>query len=367
MVSPEQSADHSLGPPQEQARGLWTRWVRQPQNTWVRKAIFQLHLWSGMILGLYVVVVCVSGSALVFRNDLYNIFETWDRTATFSQKTPAIRAAYVALSWLGDVHGKLLLGVNGMMVNAIGGFLTAALCLTGLVIWWPGIRRWKRALIVTGGVGWKRLNFDLHSAVGFWTFALLFMWGVTGGYFVFPQPFRAVINYFTPIDAPLVPRANNVAAQANNAAPQRVIASPTPGPPRGVYRPDRRGGPAGEPPTPAAAKMSVPQAAAGPMASAARPVNAAPQSSGPFPRRRRRPLTKGGKILQWFSFLHYGNFAGWTVKWIWFVLGLTPAILFGTAMVMWWNRVLSPALRRWRRGWSEAPANVSPELEWERE
>jgi len=346
MASPEHSLKRALKgvPALEQApekpRGWFTRWVRQPQSTWIRKAIFQLHLWSGMILGLYVVVVCVSGSALVFRNDLYNFFESWDKAATFSQKSAAIRAGYVTLSWLGDVHGRLLLGVNGMIANAIGGFLTAAICLTGLVIWWPGITRWRRALIVTGGVGWKRLNFDLHSAVGFWTFGLLFMWGMTGGYFVFPQPFRAVINHFTPIDPPLLPRVSNAAPQANPAAPRVINVAP---------------------PSAATKAGATPQSAAAVQGATTSP------SPSPFPRRRRRPLTKGGKILQWFSFLHYGNFAGRTVKWIWFVLGLSPAILFGTAAVMWWNRVLSPLSRRWRHGWEEAPASVATELEWERE
>jgi uncharacterized iron-regulated membrane protein len=55
---------------------------------------------------------------------------------------------------------------------------------------------------------------------------------------------------------------------------------------------------------------------------------------------------------------------------LWTLLGFAPAILFGTAIVMWWNRVLSPALRRSRRKereWTEVPATVAPELEWEQE
>jgi uncharacterized iron-regulated membrane protein len=350
MASPEHSPlpVPSVELPSEKPRGPITRWMRQPQATWLRRAMFQVHLWSGMILGLYIVVVCVSGSALVFRNDLYNLFESWDKAPTFAQKGFTVRAGYATLSWLGDVHGKLLLGVNGMMANAIGGFLTAAVCVTGLVIWWPGIARWRRALIVTGGVGWKRLNFDLHSAVGFWTFALLFMWGMTGGYFVFPQPFRAVINHFTPIDPPLLPRASvpsqgNVLPQVNSAPPQNNVATKSAG-----------------------SKADTAPRQTG----TAVQGGAAARSPGPFPRRRRRPLTKGGKILQWFSFLHYGNFAGLWVKALWFLLGLSPAILFGTAIVMWWNRVLSPAFWRSRhakRGWETAPASVATELEWERE
>jgi uncharacterized iron-regulated membrane protein len=303
-------------PPQQKAS-----WLRRPRKTFLRRAMFQIHLWSGLILGLYIVVVCVSGSALVFRHDLYDKFESYD------QARHSIRIAYKVLSWFGDLHGSLLLGHKGMAINAVGGFLTAAVCVTGLIIWWPGIARWRRALTVRGGVGWKRFNFDLHSALGFWTFLILFVWGMTGGYFVFPEPFRAVINYFTPIDPPRV--------AARPVAPLRA----------GEIRPTQ----------------------ASPSPSAASGAQRAATPPGP---RRRRPLTKGGKILQWFSFLHYGNFGGWGWKALWTLLGFAPAILFGTAVVMWWNRVLSPALRRSRRKdreWAEVPAAVAPELEWEQE
>ena len=37
---------------------------------------------------------------------------------------------------------------------------------------------------------WKRLEWDLHSSAGFWTFAIVFMWAFTGIYLVFPDPFQ---------------------------------------------------------------------------------------------------------------------------------------------------------------------------------
>jgi uncharacterized iron-regulated membrane protein len=324
--------------------------------------MFQLHLWAGLILGVYIVAVCVSGSVLVFRNDIYDLFEQWIREGKVSQNTPYVQWTYVMMRWCGDLHGRLLLSAaSGMQINAIGGFLTAAVCVTGLVIWWPGIARWRRALIVRSGVGWKRFNFDLHSALGFWTFLILFMWGVTGGYFVFPEPFRAVINYFTPIDAP------RVATQASNQQVTPVRAGETKAPPMAQA-------PAGPR---AAAQTSVTQASVTQkslvqsQANAAQAAASAQSSFPPAPRRRRRPLTKGGRILQWFSFLHYGNFAGWPLKVLWTILGFAPAILFGTAVVMWWNRVLNPALLRSRRSrtspaeWGETP--VPAKLEWEQE
>ena len=36
----------------------------------VHRLIFQIHLWLGMIAGLYVFVMSVSGSAFVYRNSL---------------------------------------------------------------------------------------------------------------------------------------------------------------------------------------------------------------------------------------------------------------------------------------------------------
>jgi uncharacterized iron-regulated membrane protein len=245
--------------------------------------MFQVHLWSGMILGLYVVIVCVSGSIVVFRISLYDAMDPY-------RANPYAAMAYSFLRWAGEVHGNLLLGHGGMMVNAIAGFLTALLCVTGLVIWWPGIARWRSAMVFRAGVGWKRLMFDLHSAVGFWIFAFLFMWGVTGGYFVFPEPFRAAIEYFTPIFPP--PATQAPAAQAPQAPP--------------------RSG-----------------------------------SESPIPRtRQRRPMTTGQKILRAFSYAHYGNFAGWPFKALWVILGFAPVVLWFTGVVMWWSRVIAPMRRR---------------------
>ena len=49
----------------------WERWIWQPQTTWLRRAMFQLHMWSGVAIGLYVLMVSVTGSVLVYRNELY--------------------------------------------------------------------------------------------------------------------------------------------------------------------------------------------------------------------------------------------------------------------------------------------------------
>jgi uncharacterized iron-regulated membrane protein len=54
------------------------------------------------------------------------------------------------------------------------------------------------------------------------------------------------------------------------------------------------------------------------------------------------------------SRLHFGRFNGnphaWIYQTIWVVLGLIPVVLAVTGAIMWWNRVLAPALRTSRRG-----------------
>src|ERR1700719_2838603 len=74
MFRSRNSSDKSVmrsGPVQGRHMTYWQRWIRQPQTTWLRKAIFQLHLWCGIGLGLYVFLISLTGSVLVYRNELY--------------------------------------------------------------------------------------------------------------------------------------------------------------------------------------------------------------------------------------------------------------------------------------------------------
>jgi uncharacterized iron-regulated membrane protein len=50
------------------------------------------------------------------------------------------------------------------------------------------------------GANWKRVNWSLHSALGFWTALILLLWGVSGVYLVFPDPFNEVADFVEPFD-----------------------------------------------------------------------------------------------------------------------------------------------------------------------
>lgn len=297
------------------------RWIRQPQTVWLRRALFQIHMCTGLTLGAYVVLISITGSAVVFRAEWNTYFDVpvtvyagsgprlteaelvsaaqraypgYDVAQVFLGKNPdsaaeiwlkgrdvepqrlfhpytgedlgeAVPRAVRLMSWMVDLHDNLLAGTTGRIVNGVGAICLALLCATGLVIWWPGIRRWRRSLSLTRGVGWKCLTWDLHSAIGFWSLTLVSMWALSGIYMAFPQPFLAFVDL---VDPPLDTDVE------------------------------------------------------------ARPLDTA---------------------LQLLTRLHFGRYFGVTVKILWVILGLVPPVLFVTGAIAWWNRVLVPARRMRRR------------------
>jgi uncharacterized iron-regulated membrane protein len=291
---------------------VWQRWVTQPQGLFLRRALFQIHLWTGLAIGLYIVVLSVTGSALVFRDELDEVFETprpafdpsarvlssdelraiaereypgytigrigdrvrrrnpvieiWmDRGSDHKERLfnpytgedlgDAVPRGTRAILWLASLHDELLFGDRGRFWNGIGSALMTVLCVTGAIIWWPGIRKWRRGMSIKWKAAWPRFNFDLHSAMGFWFFAIIAIWAVSGVYLAIPEPFAAVVD-----------------------------------------------------------SMSDPDAILG-----------------------RRP---GDVFLRWLTRIHFGRWESHTLKVVWVVLGLVPVTMFVTGVVMWWQRVL---------------------------
>jgi len=178
---------------------------------------------------------------------------------------------YRASAWMLDLHDNLLGGTTGRRINGIGAFSFIVLAVTGTVIWWPGIRSWRRSLIFDLRANWRRLNWSLHSAFGFWFMPFVLIWGVSGVYLSFPAAFQGIVDYLDPFD-----------------------------PSNPVDRP-------------------------------------------------------GDRVLYWLAYLHFGRLGGRgipgcgrglcneTTKAVWAVVALVPPTLLITGVVMWWNRVLRRA------------------------
>jgi uncharacterized iron-regulated membrane protein len=296
----------------------WEKWKRRPQTIWPRKALFQVHLWIGIGLGFYVLLMSVTGSALVFRRELtrwlarepsvavgrgermsegalkqiaeraYPGYEAKRISLRRNSDQPAevllersgsklqrlfnpytgadlgdsIRRSFRFALWLADLHDNLLVAQTGRLLNAAGGILSTLLIVTGAVIWWPGSDRWRRSLSFRWKTNHKGFNWTLHSALGFWMFAFVLMWAVSGIYLSIPGAFNAVVDYFEPLNA----------------------------------------------------------------------------SS--------RSLRAGDHVLYWLAQAHFGRFAGVGVKITWTALGLAPAVLLVTGLLMWWKRVVKPWMAR---------------------
>jgi uncharacterized iron-regulated membrane protein len=311
----------------------WQQWKNRPQSVWLRRAVFQVHLWSGIGIGLYVFVISLTGSIVVYRNELYAAAERApivltpsgprltdaDLKAVASRGYPgyavtgigdsgnarqAVRITLAAdssvkerlfnpytgedlgeattrfyrfVTWLLSLHDDLLGGETGRSVNGAGALLVIVLALTGIVVWWPGVRSWRRSLMVRRHVGWRRFIWDLHSMVGFWTLGIILMFAISGAYLCFPESFQAIADRVQPL--------------TTENATSRIV----------------------------------------------------------------------DKVLYWLAYLHVGRVYGialpcqgpglcdQSTKLAWAFFGLAPAVMFVTGAVMWWNRVVRSSVRRARR------------------
>ena len=80
----------------------WRQWVEHPEKVWVRRCLFHVHLWVGVAVGLHIVLMSITGSLIVFRNELdRDTLRDW-------------------IGWLVNLHENLLFGGNGRFVNGIG-------------------------------------------------------------------------------------------------------------------------------------------------------------------------------------------------------------------------------------------------------
>lgn len=74
--------------------------------------------------------------------------------------------------------GALLLGLTGLLL--------VFLALSGIVIWYPGLRKWRNGFRVRIGKGRFARDTDLHNVIGIVAAVPLLIWGLTGMNFEVP-------------------------------------------------------------------------------------------------------------------------------------------------------------------------------------
>jgi len=218
----------------------------------MRRAIVRIHRWVGIVLFAYVALICLTGSALVYRPELFRLFEPQpvevpvgsarlddkqilaaaasvfpreEPTAVWPAREPhhavevelardgeirgylfdpytgeplghAIPWDYWAVSRLLELHTELLGGDSGRLVNGMLGLGLVFMALSGVLVWKPRKRKASSASTGRPPGNLRRL----HMTVGIWAALFAFMWGLTGANLVYPDVLMAVVDYFEPFD-----------------------------------------------------------------------------------------------------------------------------------------------------------------------
>ena len=209
----------------------------------MKKKFRQIHLWLSVPFGIIISILCLSGAALVFENeitealnhDFYYVEKVGstplpagelakkvaatlpDSVSVTGISIPAdpARAYQVNLSkprrasvyidpYTGEIKGKyertpffttmfklhrwLLDSMKpdggifwGKMIVGTSTLMFIFVLISGIVIWIPRTAKaWKNSFKISVNKGWRRFWYDLHIAGGLYTFLFLLVMSLTG-------------------------------------------------------------------------------------------------------------------------------------------------------------------------------------------
>jgi uncharacterized iron-regulated membrane protein len=388
-------------------------YLRTPFKSPTRKLIFTLHKWVGAIVALWLLSQSLSGVSLVFRDELEEILSpppavsVGEKRAAFEALIENTKKKYTGykvtgficprasdrpiqvfavndkekklhlnadpytgailgpkkenevLEFLADLHHNLLNGKTGRAINGIGAGCLFALILTGIVIWWRGIKDWLSGFRISFKGNFRRVNWNLHSAVGAWALPFLLIWSISGFYFGFTAFFEKSLNVVFPVSAQkqLAPPDEKIALEENQdqvtgnmaiaamhgAKPDldKMVQTAIAATPREDYVeriafPDKR--------RPTLRIWLCNSLSADPNTKTqvfldpktGEVVAVAPADAAPT----------GDVILQWLTKLHFGNFWGLASKSIWIFIGLAPAIMAVSGLSLFAHGMANRRARR---------------------
>lgn len=254
------------------------------------------------------------------------------------------------MTWIYRLHFQLLAGKTGATLVGLGGILLMISCGSGLYLWWPLWKHsWRAAFAVRRG---SRFNYDLHKVAGAVSSSILLVIAFTGVYLVFPEWVKPLVTVFSaetpppqlkPVSDPdRQPITPEEAIQiAERLFPEASFDHFHPPRPDGVY------------------EVAVRQPGEVQRSFGRTQVFIEPYTGEVLAVRNPQASTFADAFIAWQFPLHNGEAFGLAGRWVVFVTGLTPAILYATGFVMW-RRRRSPRNRRHARPRSERPtATVS--------
>lgn len=236
-----------------------------------------LHLWLGLISGIVVFIVSITGCILVFEQEIKSLSSPWlhaekqegaqylppstlyrsveeafpgkeihsvwyhgeGKTAHFSLNSDSMvyvnpyTAEVVAavdhedfFHFIDEGHRHLWLPLSiGRPIVGWGTFIFFLLLITGLVLWWP--KRWnKRGVQQSFTIRWKsrfkRVNYDLHNVLGFYALIVAVVFAFTGLMMSFSWFSKSVYWLAGDVVTPRVKAVSDTALAANTVMLQQV-------------------------------------------------------------------------------------------------------------------------------------------------
>jgi uncharacterized iron-regulated membrane protein len=359
-----------------------------------------LHQWLGLIAGLFVVIMALSGSVVVFRPMFESSVEpkaTAEGPANVTLAAQSLEALHPGariarvifpetppeplllqaetadqgrvqiffdpasgavlglkkklpwLDWIADLHQNLLMGKTGRALTGVPGIALLLLSVSGLLSWLAGQRDWKRSLAVPQGGPWRRLNYEAHRWAGLWSNLLLLAVSFTGIVLAFPDTFQQTIHVLAGEPRPL-PRPVPDASAAELQPLDEYVRAAAASIPAGVVRELRL-------PTRNRPTVSVAMWAPGDLRPKGTDVVLLDPSSAKVLSVERSSSLLSKQFVDLSDAIHKSEWGGLPVKLVWALLGLAPLLLFLSGVQIWWHKrqTLSRAALRVRSE-HDAPA-----------
>ncbi|KAB8331050.1 PepSY domain-containing protein [Scytonema tolypothrichoides VB-61278] len=363
-----------------------------------RDFIFYIHRYLGLIVGLLLIIVGLTGSLLVFQREIdqFLVTQQFGQVIPQGQRVPiesvveTVKTAYasqpelklLSMNTLPDahlpyrvwlegpddtrrqvfvnpytgaimgsrqwertligftfkLHYELLAGNIGTIIVGIAAFFLFLLSITGFILW-PG---WRK-LILGFKIKWdahpKRTNFDIHKVAGIIAAVFLGMISFTGVCWNFWDYSQPVIHAATFTPMPPKPVSQPIEGKSPLGLGE-ILKKADAALPGGVTT-----------------YISLPQTPEGVF----RVGKKQPQETWEYGRSQVYLDQYTGKVVQLknglqpsradvvfnsFVPMHYGTFGGLTTRIFYIFVGLTPLILSITGFVMWWYRYKGKNLGR---------------------
>jgi uncharacterized iron-regulated membrane protein len=350
-------------------------------NPAVRSSLKTIHTWIGIVSGLFLSVVALTGSIIVFRSEferaalprgdapgqtrrasldaaaqeilrlrpdarvrrvripsadgdpyVFQVQSKEKRTdhivsdASTGRVLGTVESGWV--DWMIDLHRNLLVGNTGRSLVGVIGIILFVISATGLLMWLTGARSWRAWTSVRRQGSATRFNYELHRASGLWSYAFLALISFTGIELAFPQTFRNAVQSITgkPVTMASPKKVRGEMALSLDEYLRLGRAAMPDGVPMEMRLPDKGKGP-----------VELRLYRAGDLGPSGNHVYLDPASGAVLAVDRivDRPL--GARFLAAFSPIHYAQFGGLTSKIAWSLFGLSPLLLFVTGLIAWWR------------------------------